>query len=169
MINTEKVAQAGNQAMKSMCVSPMTCSILSLVSHCCLSAISKITRATNSEVQMLSMAPSKKVMAKPLTCSVPTHEEHGGGDDVGEVGVDDDHADAMEGVADGHAQGRPVVQFFAHALVDQHVVVHRHAHGQGQAGQARQGEGGVDQVIMTATSMTMLSTRAMLATMPAKR
>ena len=52
--------------------------------------------------------------------------------------------DAMEGVADGHAHGGPAVEFFAHALVEQHVVVHGHAHGQGQAGQAGQGEGGVD-------------------------
>ncbi len=68
----ENVRQTGNQAMKSMCVSPMTWSIFSFVSQRFRSAISKITRATNIEVHMLNTAPSQKVTAKPLTCSVPT-------------------------------------------------------------------------------------------------
>ena len=57
--------------MKSMFVWPITRSILTLVIHCRFSAMSKITRATNTEVYMLVATPSQRVTAKPLTWSVP--------------------------------------------------------------------------------------------------
>ena len=57
--------------MKSMFVCPITCSIFTLVIHCRFSAMSKITRATKTEVYMLMATPSQRVTAKPLTWSVP--------------------------------------------------------------------------------------------------
>ena len=58
--------------MKSMFVCPIMCSIFSFVIHCRLSAISKITRATKTEVYMLMATPSQRVTAKPRIWSVPT-------------------------------------------------------------------------------------------------
>ena len=47
---------------------------------------------------------------------------------------------AVETVADGHAQRGVPGEFLAHALVDEHVGVDRHADRQRQPGDARQGE-----------------------------
>ncbi len=69
--------------------------------------------------------------------------QHGGRNHRGQVGVDDRGAGAIEGVADGHAQRGPALQFLAQSLEHQHVVVHGHADGQGNAGEAGQGKYGL--------------------------
>jgi len=59
--------------------------------------------------------------------------EHDGRDQMRDVAVDDRGAGPLEGVANGHPQGRPAGEFFAQTFENQHVVVHGHTHRQGKA------------------------------------
>ena len=144
VIRTENVAAAGNQAMKSISVTPMTWSILSWVSHCLRLGDFEDPAGDEHRGPQAQHGAQQEGDGEALDLLGADHVEHGGGDDVGEVGVGDDHAHAMEGVADGHAHGGPAMEFLAHAFIEENVVVDRHAHRQGQPRQAGKREGGVD-------------------------
>jgi hypothetical protein len=66
---------------------------------------------------------------------------------------------------DGAAGFFAVAQFLADALEDQHVGIDRHAHGQHDAGDARQRQRGAD-ADSTATASSTFTASAMLAKTP---
>ena len=70
--------------------------------------------------------------------------QHGGGDQRGQVGVDDGGRSAGEPVADGHPQSGAPIEFLTDTLEDQHVGVDGHTDGQHQTGQPWQGKRGLD-------------------------
>ena len=72
------------------------------------------------------------------------YPQDGGGDQRGEVCVDDSGGSAAEAVADRHSQGGLPIELFADSFVYQHVGVHGHAHRKHQARQARQSERTLD-------------------------
>ena len=71
-------------------------------------------------------------------------EQHDGHDQRRQVRVDNRARGAAEPVADGQAQRGAAIEFFADALENQHVGVDGHAHGEHQAGDARQAEGSLN-------------------------
>src|SRR6202035_5739978 len=70
-------------------------------------------------------------------------EQHGGGDESGDVGIKDRRQRALEASVDGRDRIAPAAQFFADALIDQNVGIDRDTDGQHDAGNARQSERGV--------------------------
>src|ERR1700676_3965853 len=72
-------------------------------------------------------------------------EQHRGGDESGDVGIEDGRQRALEAGVDGRDRIAPAAQFLADALIDQNVGIDRDADGQHDAGNARQGERGVQQ------------------------
>src|SRR3984893_12339927 len=72
-------------------------------------------------------------------------EQHGGGDEGGDVGVQDRRQRALEAGVDRGNRVASAAQFFADALVDQHVGIDRDADRQHDAGDARQRERGIQQ------------------------
>ena len=70
----------------------------------------------------------------------PDRIEDHGGDNRGEVGVDDGDEGAVEAVADRHSQCGSLGLLFTHPFEDQHVGVHRHTDGQHEAGKSGEGE-----------------------------
>ena len=63
---------------------------------------------------------------------------------MGHVGVDDGRHRKAEAGVDGGEHTSPVALFFADALIDQHIGVHRHAHGQHDTGDTGQGQRGAE-------------------------
>src|SRR3954468_11516615 len=72
------------------------------------------------------------------------HQKHDRtGDDVDHVRFEDGTARFLIAVFDRHDHGAALSSLFPYALVDQHVRVHGGAHGQHEAGNARQRQGAV--------------------------
>ena len=61
------------------------------------------------------------------------------------MGVDDGPEGLVIAPVDPGLQGLARLKLLPHALIDEHVGVHRHAHGQDDAGDARQRQGGAQQ------------------------
>ena len=71
-------------------------------------------------------------------------EEQEGGDDRRQARVGDGGQRVLEALVDGESHRLAVAQLLADALEDQHVRVHRDADGEHDAGEARQGQRGVE-------------------------
>src|ERR1700730_18067227 len=72
-------------------------------------------------------------------------EQHGGGDEGGDVGIQNRRQRALEAGVDRGNRSAPAAQFLADALIDQHVGIDRDADRQHDAGDARQRERGIQQ------------------------
>ncbi len=70
--------------------------------------------------------------------------EHDGGDERGDVGVEDGAEGLLEAGVDGEAGGLAQRELVANALIDEHVGVDGHADGEHDAGDAGQREGEVE-------------------------
>src|SRR5260370_14208791 len=72
-------------------------------------------------------------------------EEEERRDDRGHVGVDDRAEGAREAVLDSRADGLPVADLLSDALEDEHIRVHGHTEREDDAGDAGQGERGMEE------------------------
>src|SRR6266403_4765960 len=72
-------------------------------------------------------------------------EQHGGGDEGGDVGIEDCRQSALEAGVDRRNRRASAAQFLADALIDQHVGVYRDADREHDTGDAGQSERGVQQ------------------------
>ena len=99
---------------------------------------SKRSRVKKTAVNRLAAMPIMRETAKPLTGPVPNWKRMSRRDEHGDVGVDDGLERAREPRADGHPHRLAAPQLLADALEDEDVGVHRHAHGERDAGDARQ-------------------------------
>ena len=76
--------------------------------------------------------------ALQLVCA--HRKQHHGRNERREIRVDDRRERPLEPVANRHADGCPAIRLLPHALVDEHVGIDRHAHGEHEAGQAGERE-----------------------------
>ena len=90
----------------------------------------------------LAIKPITKVTANPRTGPVPNKKEKDGGNDGGDVRVDNRQEGAIKPSIHGRGRRFPVAQFFPDALKNKHVGIDAHADGQDHAGDARQRQHG---------------------------
>ncbi len=82
--------------------------------------------------------PSTCTTAKPRTGPGAEGEQRHAGDQRRDVGVEDGGEGALVALVDRDLRRGAVAQFLAHALVDQHVGVDRHAERERDGGEAGQ-------------------------------
>ena len=93
----------------------------------CLIQASKSMRDTNMAVNMEATMPSARVTANSEIARGAELVEHGGGEQGGEVGVEDGALGLAESGVDGAAHGEAAFYFLAYAFKDENVGVHGHA------------------------------------------
>ncbi len=97
-----------------------------------------MNRVSVNAVNIVVKMPIAWVTAKPRTGPGADAEEHDGGDERSDVRIENCRERHLESGLDRIERRAAIAPFLADALIDQHIGIDRHAHGEHDAGDARQ-------------------------------